>query len=163
MICPRCQSQKFDSLDYEGVEVDRCQNCHGLWLDEGEILEIVDIKEKDFSEELVKETVSQAFSGIPLIERETILKCPKCKSSMNPVNYAVSSGVIIDRCPKNCGLWFDKNELEKVQAYREYWQDEMQNKREAFTKILAEKSGMKEENSHSILFTVATFFGKFTK
>lgn len=34
--CPRCQS-KLTTVAFEGVEIDRCDSCSGVWLDSGEL------------------------------------------------------------------------------------------------------------------------------
>jgi uncharacterized protein len=43
MHCPKCGHQLAE-LDYKGVKIDRCMNCHGVWLDAGE-LELVNQRE----------------------------------------------------------------------------------------------------------------------
>lgn len=35
MKCPKCGAD-LTTVDYEGVQVDRCPECHGLWFDAGE-------------------------------------------------------------------------------------------------------------------------------
>jgi Zn-finger nucleic acid-binding protein len=37
MICPRCQSAELAELDRDGVTIDRCSACRGIWLDRGEL------------------------------------------------------------------------------------------------------------------------------
>lgn len=37
MICPKCMDQVLVPLDREGVEVDYCPGCRGIWLDRGEL------------------------------------------------------------------------------------------------------------------------------
>lgn len=37
MQCPSCQSKHFDVFDFHGEEVDRCQDCCGLWFERGEL------------------------------------------------------------------------------------------------------------------------------
>ena len=34
--CPRDQS-KLNTVTFEGVEIDRCETCGGVWLDKGEL------------------------------------------------------------------------------------------------------------------------------
>ena len=36
MKCPRCESALIE-LDRDGVTVDRCERCRGIWLDRGEL------------------------------------------------------------------------------------------------------------------------------
>ena len=40
--------------------------------------------------------------------------CPKCGDQMQTFQYAVNSGVLLDRCPNRHGLWLDPGELEQV-------------------------------------------------
>ncbi len=37
--CPKCEGSLVES-DFEGVKVDVCNNCHGVWLDAGELAQI---------------------------------------------------------------------------------------------------------------------------
>ncbi len=34
--CPRC-GVALTEVEHEGVKIDRCPNCHGIWLDAGEL------------------------------------------------------------------------------------------------------------------------------
>lgn len=36
MKCPKCGGD-LATLDYEGVQIDRCGDCNGIWLDNGEL------------------------------------------------------------------------------------------------------------------------------
>jgi hypothetical protein len=36
MKCPKCGAN-LDTVDVEGVQVDRCPECQGVWLDPGEL------------------------------------------------------------------------------------------------------------------------------
>ena len=40
MDCPRCTG-KLHAADYDGVEINRCDNCGGIWLDAGELEQII--------------------------------------------------------------------------------------------------------------------------
>jgi uncharacterized protein len=37
MRCPRCESVVLEELDRNGITVDRCASCRGIWLDRGEL------------------------------------------------------------------------------------------------------------------------------
>jgi len=39
MSCPRCTG-KLVEMEFEGVMIDRCDNCSGIWLDPGEFAEL---------------------------------------------------------------------------------------------------------------------------
>ena len=34
--CPRCATA-LTEIEHEGLKVERCSNCHGVWLDAGEL------------------------------------------------------------------------------------------------------------------------------
>lgn len=36
MRCPKC-GMELSEIDYEGVKIDKCFNCDGVWLDAGEL------------------------------------------------------------------------------------------------------------------------------
>jgi Zn-finger nucleic acid-binding protein len=46
------------------------------------------------------------------------IPCPRCSKLMNRVNFAHSSGVILDVC-KADGVWLDRGELQRVMGFVE--------------------------------------------
>jgi len=50
MQCPNCQ-QPLTTIDYEGVEIETCSDCHGEWLDADELGKIVRLREVKFDAE----------------------------------------------------------------------------------------------------------------
>lgn len=136
MNCPNCDG-KLSEEKYEGVEIDVCSSCKGSWLDEGEISQIIEIKEVKFSSDFTKEVLRSEFAGIPKVETDTIKKCPHCSGPMTAVNFAYSSGIVIDRCPEH-GIWLDHTELEKIQANREVRLKEAPQLNEEWTQKLTQ-------------------------
>jgi len=41
MKCPRCETATLDEKEREGVTIDVCRSCRGLWLDRGELEKLV--------------------------------------------------------------------------------------------------------------------------
>ena len=41
MRCPRCETSVLDEREREGVTVDVCRECRGMWLDRGELEKII--------------------------------------------------------------------------------------------------------------------------
>jgi Zn-finger nucleic acid-binding protein len=41
MKCPRCETSVLDEREREGVTVDVCRECRGLWLDRSELERII--------------------------------------------------------------------------------------------------------------------------
>ncbi|MHC4109937.1 MAG: TFIIB-type zinc ribbon-containing protein [Planctomycetota bacterium] len=144
MNCPKCDIALKSSV-YEGVEVDKCTKCNGTWLDDGEIVKVVETKEEKFDAKLVRETLALGFIGVPKKEQQTVVQCPKCGAGMEAINYDYSSGIILDRCPEGDGLWLDGSELEKVQIVREQSEDEFEKSREDWTALAKSAITDKEE------------------
>jgi uncharacterized protein len=83
--------------ELQQVEVDHCCDCHGIWLDEGEL------------EMLSGDIQDSILSGFKQAESaEMSRKCPICQARMTKME---TGNVILDQCPKNHGIWFDKGEL----------------------------------------------------
>lgn len=41
MKCPRCESSRLDERERDGVIIDACPQCRGVWLDRGELEKLV--------------------------------------------------------------------------------------------------------------------------
>ena len=107
MICPDCKEEML-ILEYLDVEIDYCDSCRGIWLDEGELELIAGIS--DASGEPFVAALSGGSVGAVDGER----KCPVCCRAMLLVELPIEPPVQIDRCPVNHGLWFDHGELDAV-------------------------------------------------
>ncbi len=109
---------------YEGVEIDVCGCCSGVWLDFGELTQIVEIRGAAWSENVVEKVLtSLGGKGVPVKERERELTCRVCNNALPPSNYQTNSGIIVNACPDGHGVWLDAGELEKLQIFMERWQD----------------------------------------
>jgi len=40
LVCPNCKVE-MQAVNREGVEIDICTNCQGIWLDKGELEKII--------------------------------------------------------------------------------------------------------------------------
>ncbi|MDA1189197.1 MAG: zf-TFIIB domain-containing protein [Chloroflexi bacterium] len=99
--CPHCGA----SLDLDkryGIEMDKCPNDHGWWLDHHEMMEL----EQEAAEDAATETTYYA-------RRESTLKCPVCRKLMDTFNYRANN-VPIEFCTDNHGWWLDKGEVKQV-------------------------------------------------
>ncbi|MBC7976368.1 MAG: zf-TFIIB domain-containing protein [Myxococcales bacterium] len=41
MNCPRCEQPTLVEIDRDGITIDRCERCRGVWLDRGELEKLV--------------------------------------------------------------------------------------------------------------------------
>ncbi len=105
MNCP-VDNQPLVVLELDQVEIDYCTNCEGIWLDAGELELLIE------SENERKKLLDLFGDGVNVKERT--YKCPICAKNIMKVEVGTSQKILIDKCPKNHGLWFDNGELEKV-------------------------------------------------
>lgn len=141
MKCPRCSGENLNVEKYEGVEIDKCPKCKGVWFDDKELLQIVKTKDDFFTDQQIEETLKEAFKGVPDAEINHDVACPKCSSAMKPVNYDYRSGIIIDRCASH-GFWLDGPEVEKVQAHAEYWAKQAELHKGEWTKLVGDAGNL---------------------
>lgn len=108
---------------YEGLEIQTCSHCHGVWLDYNDLNKIVETLDESWSEEEINKVLEKSgHAGVPKDEIKREIPCPECSALMPAVNYQYSSGIIINKCKKNHGVWLDDGELDKIQIYMEHWQ-----------------------------------------
>lgn len=103
MQCPVCKNSMV-ILELDKVEIDYCPYCKGIWFDSGE-LELLIESSKD----------EKHISHLKMVKNidEKKYRCPICGKKMDKVEYE-NSEIIIDKCKKDHGLWFDKGELNSL-------------------------------------------------
>jgi hypothetical protein len=106
MDCPVCKNAMI-TLELQDVEIDFCTDCGGIWLDAGE-LELL-LGEQEKAKRLLDSFKIDSKSA------EKIRKCPICDKKMKKVIVGSSKpNLLIDKCRKGDGLWFDKGELGNI-------------------------------------------------
>lgn len=50
MHCPRCETSTLRETDRDGVAIDQCPDCRGVWLDRGELEKLVDHAVREIAE-----------------------------------------------------------------------------------------------------------------
>lgn len=108
--CPRCASP-LTVHHYRGYELDKCQQCEGLWLQPDEFAALT----SEF--DVYRDNNSNPHYNRPgLPESEGYLPCANCQQLMSRRNFKAISGVLIDSCIQ-CGIWLDKSELQSIRNF----------------------------------------------
>ncbi len=133
MDCPVCKNAMI-TLELSEVEIDYCGQCGGIWLDAGELEMLLGDAEK------AKGLIGSFSVDTTSVEKRR--KCPICDKKMAKVVVG-SDGpmLLIDRCVKGDGLWFDKGELDEIIDRAELDED---NKIKG---LLADMFGEKQERA----------------
>lgn len=102
MKCPKDQTELvLEKL--QDVEVDRCPQCKGMWLD---YAELDTIEDRIMTDDHAKGTMQ--WNPAP-----TDLLCPHCGAKLNTFDYRLER-LQIEVCPNNHGFWLDHGEEERV-------------------------------------------------
>jgi Zn-finger nucleic acid-binding protein len=105
MDCPVCKKPML-VLELHQIEIDYCQQCSGIWLDDGELELLLDDTQE-------KKKLLGSFT-VDSNNPEKPRRCPKCAKKMNKVFVGESKKVLVDKCKKDHGIWFDDGELHDV-------------------------------------------------
>ena len=109
-MCPKCDGVALVEVLDEGVAVDCCEQCGGIWFDYGEMREV-----KEKKDETLSWMDSQLFIDPDKIElTETSYACPCCEGVHMPSLEYDNTGVIVEYCRSCRGLWLDKGEFEII-------------------------------------------------
>lgn len=106
MKCPRCHEPLL-VLDLDGVEIDRCPGCGGMWLDPGELDTLGELA--GLGEHCGHDFVVR--SAAPAASQGSAGPCPRCRRRLSPFAWPGVAGLQLDRCPRGHGWWFDPAEL----------------------------------------------------
>ena len=102
MDCPKCNSP-MELIAYQGIEVDRCSECGGLWFDTGEAESLTSEWVTEFLD------IGDAQTGEEHDEMDQI-KCPRCGELMKNHFDLEKSHVSFEVCDKH-GKFFDAGEF----------------------------------------------------
>jgi PAT family beta-lactamase induction signal transducer AmpG len=106
MRCPKCRSD-MDLIEYEGIEVDRCSRCNGIWFDQGEIEQLqnkkaaaeIDIGDKEEGKQ--QNTIDN-------------YRCPRCSGAMIKMVDPNQRHIWYEKCSDCHGSFFDAGEFKDL-------------------------------------------------
>lgn len=103
MRCPKCRAD-MELLTIDGVEIDRCSSCHGLWFDPDEV------------DKLRSRKVAAAIdTGNPAAgsvrNTNDRYRCPRCGGKMLRMTDAKQKHIWYEECAACHGSYFDAGEF----------------------------------------------------
>lgn len=110
MPCPTCITA-LKQVSFEGVVIDLCPSCAGIWFDQGELGKI-----KSTAVHALKELDSLA-QQIELSADAILSKmCPRDGTLLTQYFYLHTTNIELDWCPTCNGIWVEDGELAKINA-----------------------------------------------
>lgn len=107
LACVKCNSI-LDRATFEGLEVDLCPRCGGLWLDRGEITRAARLPDAELTR---LRTLLTDVGGPPPLPADDVVACPACDGRLSEV---VLGSVHVDYCGTCHGIFLDRGELEEA-------------------------------------------------
>ncbi len=106
MNCPSCASSDFSPLNTsEGVTIDYCMGCKGIWFEKGELAFYVETTQD------LPSLQSSRDSGT-----DSALSCPQCDGGvMTELPYLTGESLLLDYCGSCAGIWLDAKEIVKLE------------------------------------------------
>jgi len=123
MNCP-VDSSLMIQRTYEGdVVIDECPQCHGIFLDDGELFKIERDRTTDHSPAL-SDPASGSVAPTHEVrqasrQKKRTVSCPSCDGPMLEHEHGYFSGVLIDTCIACGGIWLDRGELQAIEVFYE--------------------------------------------
>jgi Zn-finger nucleic acid-binding protein len=106
MNCPKCNAEPLAPFIIEGVTLDRCTACAGVWFDAEELTQLLSEEARHVAQ-LLKGSASAEADGMKG-------DCPRDSSKMMRVYSSMDRSVILDVCGVCRGVWLDGGEFEKL-------------------------------------------------
>lgn len=103
MRCPKCRAD-MEVVTIDGVEVDRCLLCHGLWFDAGEE-EVLANKEAAVALDTGSAREGRHYNFIDHY------RCPRCGGEMARASDPQQTHIWYERCTDCAGSFFDAGEF----------------------------------------------------
>jgi Zn-finger nucleic acid-binding protein len=110
--CPRC-GDRIHATRLADMDLCICDKCAGIWIEAARFEYICAVQER---QEAVLVTKFPPMPPCTADQRRNYVKCPECATLMNRVNFARSSGIVIDVCTQH-GIWLDRDELRQIVQY----------------------------------------------
>lgn len=108
MQCPKCSAQ-MEAVDVQGIKVDRCGACAGMWFD---------LREHEHLLKAKGQAVDELDIGDPLKAREQNevrdIDCPRCHTPMVKLRHHEQRSVDYEQCATCGGVYLDAVEFEDL-------------------------------------------------
>jgi Zn-finger nucleic acid-binding protein len=110
--CGKCGGP-FKAVFTEGMILDRCRSCGGVWFDHAEIDRLVGRKAST-GPGTVRRIVSVSGAAMPAPLDPLIGSCPSCRVGLRTFSVPEAEASL-EVCPRCFGAWFDRGEIELLE------------------------------------------------
>jgi len=101
--CPKC-NKAMETKTFNGVEVDRCSGCNGIFCSPNEIKKGAEVWNAESLLDIGYKSVGKKYDKIDDID------CPECSVKMDKISDPVQPHIWMESCPKCNKLFLDAGE-----------------------------------------------------
>ncbi|WP_345884384.1 rhomboid family intramembrane serine protease [Shewanella algae] len=105
--CPGCHSESMRTFELYGEQVDSCNQCEGIWFDNGELNGALSTADNGNDHVRIEESLGPHLG---LSKRQ----CMHCEEQMHRYHLMDGYQIELDVCHSCSGVWVDKDERDKV-------------------------------------------------
>ena len=109
MVCPACKKDML-VVEYNNIELDYCNDCHGVWFDSTELELLLKSVNLDSQNLLLNDILKSPEA----MTQEKKRRCLICRQKMKKTIIGENPGVLVDVCPQGHGLLFDGGEVAQL-------------------------------------------------
>jgi len=109
MVCPACKKDML-VVEYNNIELDYCNDCHGVWFDSTELELLLKSVNLDSQNLLLNDILKSPEA----MTQEKKRRCLICRQKMKKTTIGENPGVLVDVCPQGHGLLFDGGEVAQL-------------------------------------------------
>ena len=109
MVCPACKKDML-VVEYNNIELDYCNDCHGVWFDSTELELLLKSVNLDSQNLLLNDILKSSEA----MTQEKKRRCLICRQKMKKTTIGENPGVLVDVCPQGHGLLFDGGEVAQL-------------------------------------------------
>jgi len=114
MNCPKC-SAEMEVTSYDGIKIDRCTHCKGLWFQPDELATLRnDIWMADYILDQGDAKTGKKY------DRLRAIQCPQCGTDMKQEFDQEQPHIIYESCPDGHGSFLDAGEFTDL-VHKTFW------------------------------------------
>ena len=106
MNCPKCTTATLSVASVQGIDVDRCRVCGGIWFDEQELPRLLHVTPQELT------PLRGGSTQDDLNHKHG--SCPRDGTPLLRIYSAQNSSVVLDHCTQCRGIWLDGGEFERL-------------------------------------------------
>ena len=113
MECPKCSGTLQPEI-HEGVQIDRCEACKGIWFDMGEREELAKVPGS--------ESIDREATRRVALDNKARVLCPRDKQQMTRMVHPAKPTVWFESCPNCHGVFLDAGEFRALKEDPSFWE-----------------------------------------